>query len=171
MDLTALDDAALEQLAHDVDAERSRRRAVADAPALADAIEAQATGRLDEVAAAYRAATSGVGTVEEPVPWVAPTGAHDAWPAGSVVAHGGRVWLATRPHEVHEPGDPHSGWVEQTGDDGPSVWAVGVRYLPGARVRYPGPDGPVYVCTHEHVSDVGWEPDQPTMHTVWSKEN
>ena len=44
--------------------------------------------------------------------WVQPTGAHDAYPAGAVVTHNGKVWLNTHGNgNVWEPGV--FGWAEQ----------------------------------------------------------
>jgi len=42
---------------------------------------------------------------DDPQPWVQPTGAHDAYPAGAVVTHNGQTWVNTHGDgNVWEPG-------------------------------------------------------------------
>ena len=53
----------------------------------------------------------------EAVPdWVQPTGAHDAYPMGAHVMHGGIEWVSDVDANVWEPGV--SGWTQVDGDDG-----------------------------------------------------
>lgn len=49
--------------------------------------------------------------------WVQPTGAHDAYPQGYPVQHGGRVWRSRVPANVWEPGQdgPVPTWEDITG--------------------------------------------------------
>jgi len=49
-------------------------------------------------------------TAEPPQPWVQPTGAHDAYPAGAQVTYGGFIWESTIDANVWEPGV--YGWVQ-----------------------------------------------------------
>lgn len=42
----------------------------------------------------------------QPPAWVQPTGAHDAWPLGCWVTHGGQVWESLIAANVWEPGAP-----------------------------------------------------------------
>src|SRR5699024_3029343 len=58
------------------------------------------------------------GVTDTPEPgeeWVQPVGAHDAYLAGDVVSHGGKLWASTVNYNVWEPGV--SGWREQAGED------------------------------------------------------
>lgn len=52
--------------------------------------------------------------VGEYLPWVQPAGAHDAYPEGWIVTHGGKEWKSTTPANVWEPGV--TGWREVTDD-------------------------------------------------------
>ena len=47
------------------------------------------------------------------VPWVQPTGAHNAYDKGAAVTHGGRTWVSLIPANVWAPGV--SGWRESWG--------------------------------------------------------
>lgn len=73
--------------------------------------------------------------------WVAPTGAHNAYPQGATVAHEGKMWESLTPANVWEPGI--SGWRELTADDGtPPEWVqpsgAHDAYMTGDRVTYQG---------------------------------
>ena len=46
---------------------------------------------------------------DEPEPWVAPTGAHDAYQTGDRVTHQGQTWESTIDANVWEPGV--HGWI------------------------------------------------------------
>lgn len=89
---------------------------------------ATAQEEAERLASAYLAARDGgqdtarqtVGLVH-PV-WVQPTGAHDAYPAGYQVAHGGRVWRSAAAANVWEPGGdgvPSGLWEDVTDDPEP----------------------------------------------------
>lgn len=132
MDLTALTDEALDQLRRDVLTEQERRATVETAPQRADTLSLRylrAVGRLPD-------RSDGA-----PVEWVQPTGAHDAYPEGSVVLHGGAEWVSLTPANVWEPGV--SGWRENvTEGSAPAEWVqpTGVHdaYQTGDRVTFEG---------------------------------
>lgn len=44
------------------------------------------------------------GSAPEPLPWVQPTGAHDAYAMGDQVTHAGQTWVSTLDANVWEPG-------------------------------------------------------------------
>lgn len=155
IDFTEYDDEALDELRVAVLTEQERRATVASAPAQADSLSRRyldAVGRTD-------------GTE-----WVQPTGAHDAYPQGAVVQHGGKEWVSLTPANVWEPGV--SGWREQTGDD-PETGEPGVpewvqptgghdAYNTGDRVTF---EGAVYTST---IDGNVWSPtDHPAG---WTKE-
>lgn len=63
-------------------------------------------------------------------PWVQPTGAHDAYPIGADVSHGGAIWRSVVDANVWEPGV--SGWVAAA-DGGTPEWVQPT----GAHDAYP----------------------------------
>lgn len=73
-------------------------------------------------------------------PWRQPTGAHDAYPTGRTVTHGGKTWENLTPANVWEPGV--TGWREVTaGNDWPDwVQPLGAQdaYPLGAQVTHNG---------------------------------
>ena len=72
-------------------------------------------------------------------PWVQPTGAHDAYPLGITVTHGGKTWENLTPANVWQPGV--SGWREQVAVGYPAwVQPTGAHdaYAKGARVSFEG---------------------------------
>ena len=73
--------------------------------------------------------------------WVQPTGAHDAYPVGAIVIHGGKTWESLTPFCVWEPGV--SGWRERVAEGYPAwVQPTGGHdaYAKGARVSFEGSD-------------------------------
>jgi hypothetical protein len=73
--------------------------------------------------------------------WVQPLGAHDAYPAGEIVAHAGRDWESLLDANVWEPGV--SGWREYVPAGGPPpewVQPTGAHdaYNIGDRVTFQG---------------------------------
>lgn len=70
-------------------------------------------------------------------PWVQPTGAHNAYPLGATVTHGGKTWKNAIPANVWTPGV--SGWREVV-SDGVAAWVqpTGAHdaYQTGDRVTY-----------------------------------
>lgn len=97
MDLKTMTDEELAELAATVGAEQARRRA-----------EADATAAIDAALAVY-AVTAGMDRGEGAA-WVQPVGAHDSYPSGAIVSHGGKTWESLVTANVHEPSI--SGWRE-----------------------------------------------------------
>ena len=103
----------------------STRPYTAEEDAAADAaIAAQAaTAQYEAQQAADRAALDALAATAsaahaEGEPWVQPTGAHDAYPLGATVTHGGKTWQALIPFCVWEPGV--SGWRERVAEGYPA---------------------------------------------------
>ena len=74
-------------------------------------------------------------------PWVQPTAAHDAYPLGITVTHGGKTWENLTPANVWQPGV--SGWRELVAQGYPTwVQPTGAHdvYGAGDRVRFEGAD-------------------------------
>ena len=73
--------------------------------------------------------------------WTKPTGAHDAYPLGAAVTHGGKTWESLTPFCVWEPGV--SGWRERVAEGYPAwVQPTGGHdaYPKGVRVTFEGAD-------------------------------
>ena len=126
MDFTELDDIELNYLRIEVQTEQERRRTLAHAPAQAD-----------DLARRYRDATG----IQDGDPWTQPHGAHDAYPAGSIVTHNGKTWVNIILANVWEPGT--SGWREVTEEgDAPAEWVqpsgAHDAYNTGDRVIFEG---------------------------------
>lgn len=71
--------------------------------------------------------------------WVQPTGAHNAYPLGRTVTHGGKTWENIMPANVWEPGV--SGWREVVAEGYPAwVQPTGAHdaYSIGDRVSFEG---------------------------------
>lgn len=90
---------------------------------------------------------------DDPWPWVQPTGAHDAYPVGTRVTHGGYTWRNDIPANVWEPGV--TGWTNLTPPPQTSEWKTGVAYKIGDKVTY---QGSTYECRQAHTSQAGWTP-------------
>lgn len=98
-------------------------------------------------------------------PWVQPLGAHDAIPYGRTVTDGGKTWRSKHYANVWPPSSSSPWWEEVIdGEPEPQPWALGTYYKPPTRVTFAGK---TYECTFEHLSQVGWGPNNPTMHAVW----
>ena len=73
--------------------------------------------------------------------WVQPLGAHDSYPVGRTVTHGGKTWENLTPANVWAPGS--SGWRELVAEGYPAwVQPTGGHdaYAKGARVSFGGSD-------------------------------
>ena len=109
---------------------------VAQAEAVNETIrEAADRAALDALAATASAAHT------EGEPWVQPTGAHDAYPLGITVTHGGKTWESLTAFNVWEPGV--SGWREVVAVGYPAwVQPTGAHdaHAKGARVSFNGSD-------------------------------
>lgn len=153
IDLSILNDAALDELRRDVAIEQEKRYVLATAERQAAELNeryTQAIGRADG---------------DE---WTAPTGAHNAYPAGAEVTHNGKTWVTTTPANVSEPGV--SGWREKpsvnpdTGEETVPEFVppTGVHdaYKTGDRVTFEGKvwesviDGNVWSPT---ANPAGWK--------------
>lgn len=76
---------------------------------------------------------------EDGAAWVAPEGAHNAYPLGRTVTHNGKTWENITPANVWEPGV--SGWREQVAEGYPEwVRPTGSHdaYNIGDRVSFEG---------------------------------
>ena len=150
IDLATLTDDEARDLLAAVYAEVQRRDTLASAPAQAEAL-----------AATYAAA---IGR-KDGDPWTQPTGAHDAVPFGLTVTKDGKEWRSKHHANVWEPSASSPWWEEViVGGTGPQPWALDVYYTPPTKVTF---EDNAYECTFEHLSQVGWEPNNPTMHSVW----
>ena len=124
VDLTTLTDEDLDALRGAVLTEQERRRLIADAPA-------QAAALADRYAAAIGRKNG--------EPWVQPTAAHDSYPLGITVTHGGKTWESLTPANIWQPGV--SGWREQVAQGYPAwVQPTGGHdaYKKGDRVSFDG---------------------------------
>lgn len=122
MDLSQMTDADLNALIASVESEQARRRDLLTIPV-----------QMDGMNRRYLSAT---GTVQGEA-WVAPTGAHDAYPEGWLVKHNAKTWRSLTPANVWEPGV--SGW--EVADKGEiPIWMppTGAHdaYALGAMVRH-----------------------------------
>lgn len=94
-------------------------------------------------------------------PWAAPSGAHDAFPAGWVVTHGGKTWESLVAGNVWEPGDPNDPqnyrwWRDLTAASDDGAWdGNGHTYAVGDRVTFEGAE---YECRQAHTSQPDWTP-------------
>ena len=124
MDYTTMTTAEVSQILADAYAELGRRDTISRAPAEAEALAAryaEALGRADGDQ------------------WVAPTGAHNAYPQGAIVTHQGKTWESLIPNNVWTPGD--SGWRENVADGYPAwVQPAGAHdaYAKDAKVTHKG---------------------------------
>lgn len=159
-DLTEKTDAELHQLITDAKTILRRRESEREAGIVIDAEirrHAQASGR----------------NLEDGQPFVQPTGAHDAYPKGSIVTHDGKTWAATRAGANGTPGESPD-W-RRVAVDGESLpweqrWA-GSEYERGDEIHHlgrhwrssidrngfePGDD------PHNGWDDLGpWPPEEP----------
>ena len=96
--------------------------------------------------------------------WVAPTGAHDAYPKGATVSHGGRAWKSLVDANVWQPGV--SGWRESWGQQqaGYPAWVqpTGAHdaYGIGDRVSFEGANYESLIAANvwsPSVYPAGWQ--------------
>ena len=124
MDYTTMTTAEVSQILADAYAELGRRDTISRAPAEAEALAAryaEAIGRADGDQ------------------WVAPTGAHNAYPQGGIVTRQGKTWESLIPNNVWTPGV--SGWRENVADGYPAwVQPSGAHdaYAKDAKVTHKG---------------------------------
>lgn len=152
-------------------AEQERRRRLIDLPAQVEQMTRQYLDARDGTHPTEQAATL-ADVAAWPV-WVQPTGAHDSYPAGWIVKHGGVLYQSLIAANVWEPGGegvPAGLWetVTDAGDPPPTTdapeWAAGTAYTVGGTVTY---GGQVYRCVQAHTAGVGWEPSRvPALWTL-----
>lgn len=129
--------------------------------------QAEAQRQRAELAEAILDATAALmeDAHEDGAAWVQPQGAHDAVPFGRTVTKDGKEWRSKHHANVWEPSASSPWWEEViVGGTGPQPWALDVYYTPPTKVTF---EDNTYECTFEHLSQVGWEPNNPTMHSVW----
>ena len=166
-DLAALNDADLDALRLAVLLEQERRNLLAQAPAAAVELAtryASAIGRKD-------------GDPYQPV-----TGAHNAYPPGSIVEGNAGEYHRSTALASHAPGTTGAPWerVWPDGDGwtttppaaGPLVWAVGISAVgpadPGGKPQtVVSHKGRLWRCKVTHVTHAGWVPSTAT-HAVWT---
>ena len=165
--LDTLTDAEARDLLAAVYAEVQRRDTLAQAPAQAEALAATyaaAIGRKD-------------GDPYQPV-----TGAHDAYPPGSIVEgnageyHRATAWASHAPGTTGAPWErvwaDGDGWTTTPPAAGPLVWAVGISAVgpadPGGKPQtVVSHEGRLWRCKVTHVTHAGWVPSAAT-HAVWT---
>lgn len=112
---------------------------------------------------------------DDPWPWVQPLGAHDAYPLGARVTHGGYTWRSNIAANVWEPGSvgAEALWENLTPPPPPpplAAWAYPVAYK-GDNTAGAGKgdvvthNGRRYRCWQTHTSQIGWEP--PKVPALW----
>ena len=123
---------------------------------------ATAATRADENAAAVLAALG----VTPGRPWRQPLGAFDAYPIGSTVTMGGKLWRSILRANVWAPGV--TGWT----DEGPAepapapealAWTAGETVTAGDLRTYLGI---TYSCVTPHTTQAGWIP--PLVPALWA---
>ena len=160
IDLTTLTDDALDALRVSVLIEQERRALLASAPAQAEALAttyAAAIGRKP-------------GDPYQPV-----TGAHDAYPPGSIVEgnageyHRSTAWASHAPGTTGAPWErvwpDGDGWTTTPPAAGPLVWAVGISAV--ADVTVVSHEGRLWRCKITHVTHAGWAPSA-SAYAVWT---
>lgn len=166
IDYGSLSDDALAVLASSVAAEVERRRVMAAAAAEVERVTSQwlhAAGRAPGA------------------PWAQPTGAHDAYPVGWVVAHRGAWWVSLVPGNVWEPGTEATAGVwrreeeattpDDGAEDGPGVVGPVLEWS-GDRVAYAVGDRATrgeaaYRCIQAHTSLPTWAPEH--VPSLWER--
>jgi hypothetical protein len=103
---------------------------------------------------------------DDPWPWIQPAGAHDSYPIGARVTHGGFTWSSNIAANVWEPGSvgAEALWTNLTPPPQTAEWAVGVAYKVNDEVTY---QGSTYRCRQAHTSIVTWTP--PATPALWLK--
>ena len=158
-------DDALDALRVAAITEKERRYVLATAP---DRAEQTARQYRDAVEAALPPLPAGQHRA-----WSQPLGAHDAYPRGAVVAHGGKVWESTHPANVWAPGGPGvpAGlWKDVTAaapapapTPTAAEWKAGEALKVGDLRTY---KGTVYKVVQAHTSAAHWTPDAvPSLYT------
>lgn len=154
MDLKSLTDAEFYDLLEHMYVDAARRDIINNAKRKAEQLQ-------EEYANAIGRTTGGE--------WTQPTGAHDAYPVGSLVTHEGELYISDIPNNVWAPGV--HGWSiseddEVVPEEQPDAhnWAIDTEYLVGDLVNY---EGLVYRVIQQHTSQAGWLPSAvPALYVV-----
>ena len=110
-------------------------------------------------------------TIVDGRPWIQPTGAHDAYPLGLTVVHGGHLWESDHPFNVWEPGTGDL-WTDRGEastpdplpvDDYPA-WKPGIAVKPGDLYAH---QGGLYQTVQAHTTQPDWAPD--LVPALWKK--
>lgn len=111
MELNAMTDRQLAALAAGAQAVLSARATLAEARGRAERIVVDREDDLEQVRVIYhKARARGDGAV----PWVAPTGPHDAYYEGATVTHSGFVWRSLSPDNWSTPGAAGAEWEKES---------------------------------------------------------
>ena len=165
IDLTALADEDLTGLYRACLAEQERRRRLIDLPAQVEQMTRQYLDARDGTHPTEQAETL-ADVAAWPV-WVQPTGAHDSYPAGWIVKHGGGLYQSLIAANVWEPGGegvPAGLWEKVTAGaagEAPTTTTApawdggGHSYKVGDLVEY---QGTVYRVVQAHTSQAAWTP-------------
>lgn len=151
LDVTALTDEQLAQLALSIETEQDRREARAEIVEREQQLAAEVLDRLNR---------------QPGDPWAAPT-ALTAYQLGDQVTHTGKRWASLLTGNVWEPG--MSGWREITPDGSPPPWLqpTGAHdaYRAGAIVTHNGKEWRSLLDSNVWPPDTyppGWELTEPT---------
>lgn len=160
MDFTEHTDDDLDALRIAVLTEQERRRTIATAPEQAETLAtvyAAAIGRKP-------------GDPYQPV-----TGAHDAYPPGSIVEgnageyHRATAWAYHAPGTTGAPWErvwaDGDGWTTTPPAAGPLAWAVGISAVAGETVL--SHEGRLWRCKVTHVTHEGWVPSA-SAYAIWT---
>ena len=167
---------SLEALAEAAQAEVTRRRVVESAPTV-----------MEDLAERFRAATG----IRDGMPWVQPTGAHDAVPADETRIFNGQLWRNISGRALsHSPAEYPAGWTLEDDDPPPLVPVDPTDYPAWTDEGSPTYYGPghatepvsvvrdrvlpvlpwgVFTCAQTHVAHegAGWAPSRPGNRALW----
>lgn len=108
--------------------------------------------------------------------WVQPGGAGTSYLKGNIVIKDGKTYRSREDFNVTEPGtvDGSRWWEELVEENVTIEWTAGIYFYSISDPQGRTPHTALYKnqhyeCTHEHLAQVGWEPDNPTMHAVWKR--
>ena len=167
-------DEELDELYHQVVMERRDREVIKNAEAEAEKIKRDSEEQMQEVSRRFlKVRDRDAAADPDSVPaWVAPTGAHDAYPQDYRVMHNGKEWVNTHVLNSWEPGTTNSQWIEvtppatdpETGEPVLIEWGVGQFVRVGEERSY---NGHLWVAAVEHVTHEGWVPSLDA-YAVWN---
>ena len=122
-------------------------------------------------------------TVDDYPAYVAPTGAHDAYPQGRIIRADGQLWQARRSGVAHSPAEAPEEWQRvwiidgalsvtpppdpDTGQPDWPDWDASTAYRRGDETIMVVHAGRLWELIHTNA-DAGWEPGAAGMHAVWA---